>query len=701
MFSPLSSRTGHHDQLSQEIEGLKTVSKLPARQRSAQLPVFINPICSYAYEKGLFPDALNDIVELVTIQTHLDQTSITSLIRNLYPVTKVSSDVIVRVVGALGEGEFKPKPVTQDYLVRWLILIYDELEEPSILGGLYGVLFNLLDMISLRNSLCHLLSLVTRRKHVKPFRIQALLELSRSIDDPALKGLLRVYKNYYPDVIVGDSVSGRVSLFKPMDLEWKQRLHIIREANTRDIEDSYMNGSSFKVVQHGAKRSKISVIPEVYTSYSNQESVTLEEIRTVDDFVENFEKLELPSQAVSAISGPVARKYMLLNPSDISIRRRDQWLSAFLNGSMDDKMEWENEDKKSLLIFLQQVLSFAQRTKELPAPVENFLIALMEKDLNEGLRELALALLSYIPIQPFKSLQKRLLDHLESHFLSSFLDAQEVLLKFYTSLLFNWTAILIAQHPKPTKPSRILSQSLNALIAHATTLSLTLLTNNQSPTNVTHIIRFHTTLAQTVSLAPTNPNIRIFIPPASLVYTLFFASSLSTLSRVCTMLATYKRPLEYAQIHGGTFSYSNDFIKEFNGYVMDICNCIWRNRAFNTTDTNAVGCLLPPAVVSSLTTYASSRDYNISSLFSISFHPALFNISNEAFHDVEDEADRNNELQIFHTGPVTAKSLERLQDHGGLSISWAEYRLEILGWLEKRGVKGVWEFVGTYIKGSR
>ena len=32
-------------------------------------------------------------------------------------------------------------------------------------------------------------------------------------NDPPLVGLMRVYKDYYPDVIVGDVTSGRASVF--------------------------------------------------------------------------------------------------------------------------------------------------------------------------------------------------------------------------------------------------------------------------------------------------------------------------------------------------------------------------------------------------------------------------------------------------------------------------------------------------------
>lgn len=50
----------------------------------------------------------------------------------------------------------------------------------------------------------------------RPFGLTcARLELSRQTGkDPALVGLLRVYKDYYPEIVVGDAVRGRASAFK-------------------------------------------------------------------------------------------------------------------------------------------------------------------------------------------------------------------------------------------------------------------------------------------------------------------------------------------------------------------------------------------------------------------------------------------------------------------------------------------------------
>jgi hypothetical protein len=94
----------------------------------------------------------------VCVKTHLDQTTVTTLIKNLYPALRVPADVVVTIVGALGQGKGKPSPATQDSLVKWLRIVHEIIEDPSVLSRLYGVLFGMLDMISIRCTLLRTLS---------------------------------------------------------------------------------------------------------------------------------------------------------------------------------------------------------------------------------------------------------------------------------------------------------------------------------------------------------------------------------------------------------------------------------------------------------------------------------------------------------------------------------------------------------------
>jgi centromere protein I len=111
----------------------------------------IQSICNFAYQNGISTLALVSLVNLITSPDLLDQASRAALIKGLYPAGKVPSDVVCTIVSSLGQGQPKPSPSTQNLLLRWLVLVYEVLEDPATLVKLYNVLFNLLDMISIRS----------------------------------------------------------------------------------------------------------------------------------------------------------------------------------------------------------------------------------------------------------------------------------------------------------------------------------------------------------------------------------------------------------------------------------------------------------------------------------------------------------------------------------------------------------------------
>ena len=125
-------------------------AKLPSRSRSRQISPIVNSICAQAYERGLPNEQLGKILTLLPSHNHLDQGSLTTLIKGLFPAERVSSTFICGIVASLGQGYDKPSTATQGLLLRWIILVYDVLEDLATLQKLYSVLFNLLDMLSIR-----------------------------------------------------------------------------------------------------------------------------------------------------------------------------------------------------------------------------------------------------------------------------------------------------------------------------------------------------------------------------------------------------------------------------------------------------------------------------------------------------------------------------------------------------------------------
>ncbi|KAI9822264.1 MAG: hypothetical protein M1832_003087 [Thelocarpon impressellum] len=138
------------DALPNALDDLKQDSQKRAKERKSALSGPIDVICNAAYDGGLPDAALETLVDILTQSNELDQASIAKLIRHLYPARRVRDEAVVKVIGCLGQGKGKPAPQAQAAMLKWLIMVFDVLENRAIVSKFYGVLFGLLDMLSLR-----------------------------------------------------------------------------------------------------------------------------------------------------------------------------------------------------------------------------------------------------------------------------------------------------------------------------------------------------------------------------------------------------------------------------------------------------------------------------------------------------------------------------------------------------------------------
>ena len=340
---------------------------MPVKQRHTDAGQLAKTIASDAYENGIPHAILERVLKILTANNNLDQTTCTTIVKNLYPLERVSSKLVTQVVCCLGPSKNKPSPATQALLLRWLLLAYDFMEDRTHLSKLYAVLFNYLDMISLRKPLCHMLSLITRRKHVKPFRIQGLMELLRNTggEDKELTSLLKIFKNYYPDIIVGDLGMSRKAglIFRHPDPEWSSHARHIQETNAdRSIAAQQ---SSFQVVHRGiVKRSKAeAAVPDVQTSRVPHGRTSLEELRGIDHFIERIDKIELPNQIISTLGDRFAQKYLFLVQSETANARLDDWLTSFLNDKLEQIQDNEDDDPETLTYILLLAVEYVHYAK--------------------------------------------------------------------------------------------------------------------------------------------------------------------------------------------------------------------------------------------------------------------------------------------------------------------------------------------------
>lgn len=268
--SPFLPCTARREECADDRRTL-AASRVPAKRRQTSIKPTVERTTAVLYDRGALPDELARLVDLLTVRNHLDQASLAALVRNLYPSARVGDEVVLRLVGALGHGQLKPSLPLQALFLRWLVMVYHVLENPAVLSQAYAVLFNLLDTAAIRPQLCHLLALVTRRKHVRPFRIQAVLSLSRQTGgDPNLTGLLRVFKNYYPEIIVGELTRGRAAAFKHPDPQWRARLDEIQQRQSERLDDGRARNGFAVSHAIGQPKGPKALLPTVRTLHAQE-----------------------------------------------------------------------------------------------------------------------------------------------------------------------------------------------------------------------------------------------------------------------------------------------------------------------------------------------------------------------------------------------------------------------------------------------
>ncbi|KAL1877621.1 hypothetical protein VTK73DRAFT_8445 [Phialemonium thermophilum] len=673
------------------IDTLEQASQLPTKRRTVNIDPTVDALASALYETGALPDEVVRLVNLVTKPSHLTQAIVGTIIRHLYPATKVPREALLQVLGCLGHGELKPSLSSQHLLLRWLVMVNNVLEDPALLSQAYSVLFNLLNTAALRPQLCHLLALITRRKHVRPFRIQALLSLSRHTgNDPALTGLLRVYKSYYPEIIVGDATKGRASSFKHPDPQWRSQLEEIQASHLGERDKAATTRNKFQMNHLLGKQingQRRIVIPAAHTLQAHESSVTLAEIDGPENLAKNLDKIELPSQLIAVLADPLLQKLMALKPNNEAHMRVNNWVLSCLSDVSSG-----NAGIDVLLDMVEILQDYVSSTQLLTPTLLHVFAELFQIWDGSERREVILDVLSYLPLSNYDNLYKNTLGPLEACILDNTAERQLILLSFYTALLRRWRVIMLSAND----PSALPLPSVAKLVSHVNLLCLTISQTSPTVSSLLSIFEFFNCAQSLLGIPSLSAAALVETPPPSLVYLAHFSHSPAVVSSLYSVVAGFKRGLEAAMTQNlarTPTQRESENIRTFNGFLMDICNCIWRAKAFGTTDANARGCQVSRVVVSSLQQYLAAADPEspLSSAFDVSHSPALCLQSLYYIRGLEDTAvaEKDGYLQERHGGPVTQKSLVALRHRGGLELSWQEYRLGVLRHLEENGFGGI------------
>ncbi|KAF1810987.1 Mis6-domain-containing protein [Eremomyces bilateralis CBS 781.70] len=685
------------------LDRLSEAVKLTSRSRTLKSEPYAESLAAQALSSGLTLPQLTRLIPLLLIPQPncLPHSTINILFTNLFPLSPLPTSLILPALSALGPSPTKPPLPTQISILLWLLnltAVPSAFEEPRILSRVYGLLFSLLDVGALRPALCALLARITRRAHVRPYRIQMLLELCRGAGDTApLVGLLGVFKEFYPEVIVSVGVAqGRRTRLKGPDWELVGRLKEI-QGRARDlVADAPGGGFS---VQRGKRRGRRGVVPEVRTAYASEESVTLEEIDSVERFVEVYEKVEPPSQMASALRDPLLQHYLTLHPSDDLRKRLQFWLAQVFDDELRNLREG-GEDDGHLREVLAGLADFHYRTKEPLSPLaQTFVKQYLDDCVAEEDPNLSslMAILPYLPLHdltaPYEAYFSRINvvrarippDKLHSLICSPLI-----------SLLWNWAQEekLCSHSSLGTGMLRFQIESIYSFVEQITRscpLSCGHPQSDLSIPSLPHIYRIIPDLFSP-SLFP------LPLMPAHIVSPLLASPHLPSLNLGTAVLASYKPPLEMLIRSSSRNAPSATTTQTFNSHILDSVNLLWRNRAFDTSHGGyAFG--LSPEYVAALKRWWSTQGFglDLKEFGNVANHLALISLAKEAW----EEFGRNMGKQdVFSTlkMPVSQRSLEEWTKSTGEEMTWREFRVVVVEWLSKHGVEGVGRLMQVAMK---
>lgn len=275
------------------------------------------------------------------------------IFKSLYPIRKVPSDVVYKAAGSLGHGAHKPAASVQVALLRWLIMIHCALEDRNALSSLYTVFFNMLGRMDIRLPLCHLLATITRKKHVRPYRLEILQQLAHDVPrEPALEKLTRIYDHlgsHSPDTVGGKALA--VTFAHP-DPVWGERLRMIQHQAGSSIvaPGTYTEPFTYSSLRNGFQNGS-----SLSSTRSKEKSRDAFEMTNVDGIAHNLEKLAIPTIVVQDLNDRLLHQYLFTQSKEVVERQLNDVLNTLFNGMLEGMAKGETLKRSALESVLSHV----------------------------------------------------------------------------------------------------------------------------------------------------------------------------------------------------------------------------------------------------------------------------------------------------------------------------------------------------------
>ncbi|XP_020602690.1 centromere protein I-like [Orbicella faveolata] len=621
--------------LNQDLSGPKVRVKV-------ETSLAVDKIESIAHNDGLQPDQIENLVKLATSGKYADSVS-SRLIKSLIPQGSVPSSAVVIAGSRICNNRLSIS--IKGLLIRWILNVFNLIDDLKDVHSLYGIFFLFLESDILCPHICHLLYYLTRKEDVRNFRIRKLLDLQSRVGiKPYLTGLLFMYKIHCPNLVtMATSASNKKLWFKQLDKSWKEAIKKVQNKyNPQEPVDSFFLSVRTAEKAPITKRRKLGgiSIPAVQTAAMGETKISIEQLSSFKDLLENIDNIEFPSQVASVLNSPFLQHVLSCNPDFVMLQRLNFWLNhslyeEFLCGTT-------SESDSSSLMLLQKLKNFAGFLQESVPAVEAFLVRYLFIWNGLDFRPWILHLITHLSLWPFQRLNDLVLEPLRKLFFSSPVYVKCQVMYCLTELLRNFLAVELPRQQEllqEERSQRALDlgsvslfvedevdpfdplKTIYDFIQFVDRICVVALQVEEDHALLQHWVLNFFELVSTSYQQFSLPF--VLIPSSGIIYRMLFSCNSMAVSRLCQIIVNYKKEFEslkasQAESQSAPLGFPDGFqsIQRFNQYILDICDSLWRNKAFIDRDKSF--CFSMP---SSVTDPLSVRHMN--ELFSIHHHISL------------------------------------------------------------------------------
>ncbi|XP_027788639.2 centromere protein I isoform X2 [Marmota flaviventris] len=577
-----------------------------SRSKNKILEKHLKTVENMAWKNGLAPDAI-DILLNAALSGKFGNAVNTRILKCLIPATLISEHSVVKAVSWLCVG--KCSGSTKVLFYRWLVAMFDFIDNKEQINLLYGFFFASLQDDALCPYVCHLLYLLTKKENVKPFRVRKLLDLQAKIGmQPHLQALLSLYKFFVPTLISVSLPVRKKIYFKNSENMWNSALLAMRLRNQQPFpEPLKLVLGSANVRPLKRKLNSHSVIPVLnsgsYTKecgkkemslsdcLSHNRSFPLEQLQNFPQLLQNIHCLELPSQIGSVLNNSLLLHYINCVRDESILLRLYHWLSQ----TLQEECIWYKvnnyEHGKDFTNFLDTIIRAQCFLQEGFYSCEAFLYKSLP--LWDGLccRSQFLQLVSWIPFSSFSEVKPLLFDHLAQLFFTSTIYFKCSVLQSLKELLQNWLLWLSVDICMKPLTSSLLEttlggsmDSVSKLIDYVGWLSTTAM---RLESNSTFLLHFILDFYEKVCDIYVNYNLPLVVLfPPGIFHSALLSLDTSILNQLCYIMHRYHKNLsaakknELVQKAKSEFNFSSKTYQQFNQYLTTMVGCLWTSKPF-------------------------------------------------------------------------------------------------------------------------